>query len=348
MEEKTNVSIKQIAALAHVSPSTASLVLNERGDEVRIAPDTQARIKKIAWELNYHPKVRQKRAAPKPKVIGVFWPSDLDKGPMTPFFTGARRWIKESVQGYELMMVVYDKGNLAEKAYLLEENCCFSGAIIMGLSANDATFLRDFQSGIPTVVFNRDVRGYHGVIIDDYEVGQFACTHFLRRGRKRLCVVSPNYASKSLSLRVVGYVNRAKELLGNGYSVKSIQVDNSDEGGYAAAMELVAQVPRPDAAFVTNDRMINGFVKGLLHAGLKIARDIEVISFGNSMGNLWTVPSVTSFDYPVEEMARESMQILKAAIDGTLKAPVIRNFSVSCIFRDSSPAVEESAAATAG
>lgn len=347
MEEKTYVSIKQIAALAHVSPSTASLVLNERGDEVRIAPDTQARIKKIAGELNYHPKVRQKRTVPRPKVIGVLWPSDLEKGPMTPFFTGARRWIKESMQGYELMMVVYEKGNLAEKAYLLEEANYFSGAIIMGIGADDATFLRDFQSGVPVVVFNRDVRGYNTVIIDDYEVGQFACTHFLRRGRKTLSVVSPNYASKALSLRVIGYVNRAKELMGNGYRVKSLQVDNSDEGGYAAAMELVAQEPRPDAAFVANDWMINGFIKGLLHAGLEIARDIEVISFGNSMGNLWTVPSVTSFDYPVEEMARESMQILKAAIDGTLKAPVTRNFSVSCIFRDSSPAVEEPAAISA-
>ncbi|WP_285278487.1 LacI family DNA-binding transcriptional regulator, partial [Klebsiella pneumoniae] len=49
------VTIKDIAELAGVSKATASLVLNGRGKELRVAQVTRLRVLAIACEQHYQP-----------------------------------------------------------------------------------------------------------------------------------------------------------------------------------------------------------------------------------------------------------------------------------------------------
>jgi LacI family sucrose operon transcriptional repressor len=51
------VTIKDIAELAGVSKATASLVLNGRGKELRVAQDTRERVLAIAREQHYQPSI---------------------------------------------------------------------------------------------------------------------------------------------------------------------------------------------------------------------------------------------------------------------------------------------------
>ena len=57
-EESAGKSIlKQIAEKAKVSVSTVSIILNGRGDEMRISPATQARVRECAKRADYTPNV---------------------------------------------------------------------------------------------------------------------------------------------------------------------------------------------------------------------------------------------------------------------------------------------------
>ena len=51
------VQIKQIAERVGMSQSTVSIVLNGRGDEMRISKESQQRILETAREMNYHPNI---------------------------------------------------------------------------------------------------------------------------------------------------------------------------------------------------------------------------------------------------------------------------------------------------
>lgn len=51
------VTIKDIAELAGVSKATASLVLNGRGKELRVAQETRERVLAIAREQHYQPSI---------------------------------------------------------------------------------------------------------------------------------------------------------------------------------------------------------------------------------------------------------------------------------------------------
>lgn len=55
MEKKKRITIAQIAELAGVSKATASLVLNGKSAEYRIADDTRKRIQAVAEECHYLP-----------------------------------------------------------------------------------------------------------------------------------------------------------------------------------------------------------------------------------------------------------------------------------------------------
>lgn len=53
MRKTKRVTIKDIAELAGVSKATASLVLNGRGKELRVAQETRERVLSIAQQQHY-------------------------------------------------------------------------------------------------------------------------------------------------------------------------------------------------------------------------------------------------------------------------------------------------------
>lgn len=60
-EKNETVQIKQIAERLNISPSTVSVVLSGKGDEMRISKATQEIVQKMAQEMNYHPNVYARR-----------------------------------------------------------------------------------------------------------------------------------------------------------------------------------------------------------------------------------------------------------------------------------------------
>ncbi len=72
---RAKVTTSQIAQLAGVSPSTVSLVLNRRGDDLRINRDTQQRVMDAAKQLNYVPNyLARGLSGGSTKSIGMLWP----------------------------------------------------------------------------------------------------------------------------------------------------------------------------------------------------------------------------------------------------------------------------------
>ena len=60
-KKNETVQIKQIAERLNISPSTVSVVLSGKGDEMRISKATQEIVQKMAQEMNYHPNVYARR-----------------------------------------------------------------------------------------------------------------------------------------------------------------------------------------------------------------------------------------------------------------------------------------------
>lgn len=67
-------TLQEIAARAGVSPSTVGLVLNGRGDKLRISQRTQARIRQAAEELDYAPNyLARGLSGQRTQSMGIVW-----------------------------------------------------------------------------------------------------------------------------------------------------------------------------------------------------------------------------------------------------------------------------------
>lgn len=83
------VQVKQIAEHLGLSSGTVSIVLNGRGDELRISRETQKIVMDTAREMNYQPGKNQKKNQKTVRKsdgfrIGVFWNLHYMGGPFRP------------------------------------------------------------------------------------------------------------------------------------------------------------------------------------------------------------------------------------------------------------------------
>jgi LacI family transcriptional regulator len=339
------VSVKQIAEAAGVSSSTVSMVLNNKGGEFRIAEATCERIIQTATDLGYRHEARAKRKKRSfnKKLVCAFCPTNFAKGPTSQFYDGINRYLSQQNTPYETILFPVEPGKLKDKISFISKDFV-SGAIMIGLSEEDITFIENTKFDIPVVLCNRTAKGYCAVLTDDYSVGHNAMEHFLKRGHTRLGMVSPDYSSRALSLRSAGYVDKLKNRRQEGESAYSISVTyghDGDEGGYAATAEILAQAQRPTALFIPNDNMIGGVIRCIREHGIRVPEDIEIMSYGDKPVNRVVIPPITSFATPSEEMSYNSAKLLHRFIEeGVWNDNVKMSFDATCVYRESCPEEE--------
>ena len=211
----------------------------------------------------------------------------------------------------------------------------------MALTENDIEFIENNKFNIPLVLYNRTAKGYSSVLTDDYAVGYKAMGHFIKRGHKRFGIVSPNYSSRALSLRTVGYWDKFQNQNfkpGEAFTVPVVFGDDSDMGGNTAMQQLFQLGKIPTAIFIPSDNMVSGVIRCIHKNGFRIPEDFEIISYGDRIVNCVVNPNVSSFAPPNEEMSYNCAKILHRFIEnGILVDNVKLSFEAECIYRESSP-----------
>lgn len=337
-----NINIKMIAEAAQVSPSTASLVLNHKAEQYRIAGKTQERVWQAAETLGY--LTGAERRAKKPRfaaqLLCVFCPFDFSKGPTIAFFSGARRYLAEKKLPYELLLFPYEPGRLVEHAAWLSKDF-MAGAVMLALGESDLDFLENSQFDIPIILYNRTVKGYCSVLTDDFAVGYRAMTHFLGRGHRHFAVLAPNRFSRSCDLRIAGFQSKfqSQGFPAEAGSILSVPYESNDD---LSAMEAVRQIlqsePRPTAIFLPNDSVVAAMTRAILTGGYSIPGDFEIISYGNDPVNATLTPTVTSFAPPNPEMSYNCIRLLCQYItDGQVSDSVKLSYEAELCFRESCP-----------
>src|SRR5690554_6259564 len=181
-----NVTIKDIARLLDISPSTVSRALKDHPD---ISKATIEKVKQVAKEMNYRPNpIALSLKSRESNVIGVVVPEIVHY-----FFSSVISGIENVAQehGYSVMF------SQSSEDFKKEAEVCntFRNSIIDGLlisvskTTNDYTHLQKLSDeGVPVVFFDRMIEGMDTdkVLINDYE-GAFQATQYLIvEGRRRI------------------------------------------------------------------------------------------------------------------------------------------------------------------
>lgn len=340
MSSRRNVSIKTIAEAANVSSSTVSLVLNNRGKELRIAPETQKRICKIASDFGYfntRSSVSKNTAIFEPHILNqivVFVTNDFQNIPFTRFNAGLEQYVKSTADSVDWVYHTYESNHLCDYQRLLSSSH-FKGAIISTPSQNDARFLMENKFDIPIILYNYQINGYTCICHDDYDIGRQAADVFLRLGKKKISVVLPENTNRGINLRLAGFTSHLTE---HRFPQENLFIASGPlkdmYGGYSAVSKFLKQDFVPSAIYVINDLMTAGVVDRLKEENLRIPEDVAILSYGDTEASK-IIPSISSYISESEKMAYTCIEQLILELKGAAMPGRYFSFGTECIWRES-------------
>ena len=293
------VTIKDVARAARVSVASVSRALNGHHS---MAKETRKRILSAAKKLRYTPHVAARTLITRrTQTIGALLP-DLHG----EFFSELIRGIDLAARARGLHLLVSSShGDAREAAAALRAMLGrVDGLLVMSPHA-DAGFLRQNQrTGLPMVLMNTPVKRARCAIlnIDNYG-GAFAMVqHLVGCGRRRIALIGGPEGNFDAAERLRGY-SAAMARFAPTLPAQVLHGDFTEEGGYRAARDLLANKLRPQAVFAANDMMAVGCLHALRDAGVRVPGDIAVAGFDDVPFARMIVPALTTVRVRIADLA---------------------------------------------
>jgi len=294
------VTIKDIAKLAKVSPSTVSKALNSRHD---VSEETKQKILEIATAYDFVPNVFGKNLKnKKTENIGVIFRRETRPLSGNPFYSRVLEGIEAelAINNFNLVLHLLPNDTNGVIPKMIREKQV-DGVILGGAIHED--FIRNIRSKkMPMVMVDPKTpsREYQQILIDNERGAFLAVQYLVERGYKRIGFISGDLGRESFHQRFFGYKKALKVY--NLPFEEELVVTGDLEEGYEHTKKLLQLRNRPDAIFATNDvNAIYGY-KAAEDAGLKIPDDIAFVGFDDIALAKMTSPPLTTIRVYKEEL----------------------------------------------
>lgn len=312
MPQKT-VTIRQLAELAGVTPTTVSLALRGKG---KISATKREEIRRLADELNYSPSsAAQALRGSATRTIGVII-NFFDN----PFFSAVFAGIESEMKPRGYSFWVAQSGDDLEQEREQARRLAARGVdgLIVLPCGRDMRHLDELRrSGKPVVLIgNRDDEGTFAAVVADNLRGGETATRRLAPERTPVHIAGPRNQSMS-EQRCRGF---ARVLLSNrpGCDAERHIFHIARMGhaeGYAAMERVLREWPLPLSIFAVNDETALGVLKFLRRNALAVPGDAEIIGFGNIALLDMISARLSTVHIPAEQMGREAARLLLHAVE---------------------------------
>ncbi|SHH05075.1 LacI family DNA-binding transcriptional regulator [Virgibacillus chiguensis] len=277
------VTIKDIAKKAGVSPSSVSLVLNDRPS--RISDQKKAEIKQIAKELNYTAnQIARSLVTKQTKTFGLIIP-DIEN----IFFSSLAKHIEMQCRMHGYTLIIVNSNDQFENDIALLD-LLLSRAVegIFLIPASESWLKKPElieklkQLTVPYILLDRVFSDLScDKVWFDNEYGAYiAVKYLLENGHRKIaCIASSSFINGQFRLN--GYLRALKEFnIPIDYN-NIVTGDYKKESGYLAGQKIINK--DVTAIFITNDMMALGFIHSIYEKNKKIPDDYSVISYDNTI-----------------------------------------------------------------
>lgn len=306
-----SVSIKDIARIANVSPSTVSRALNA---DPRISEATTARILNLAQKMGYTPSlIARDLVTQQTNTIGLVISriSDLFIAELVIGVEQAAR-----SYGYSVFLISsYRDANREKEAVQSLHERRTTGIIVTGSQIDEGYLALRGRFPQPIVLINCPAYP-HSISSDNLAGAHQAVEHLVQLGHRRIAYLA-NPSSHQANLdRLVGY----KTILNRfGLPLKQelvVDGDGTMASGQQGAEQLLAQAEPPSAMFCFNDLMAIGALCALSQAGLQVPADCSVVGFDDLEVAAYCCPPLTTVRQHRDRLGQRAMYMLHQLIQG--------------------------------
>ena len=312
-------TIKDVARMAGVSVSTVSKFIN--GGNVRPENVEPIRSAIEALDFRVNPFARSLKTQ-RSRYIGILLPSIT-----APFFGSVVDALDKKLRehGYHSLISCYGSSPGLER-----ENLQFLlGNGIDGLVyapediTSDVFYELTANSGIPVVQVDRKIQGVASdtVLVDNTDAVCKAVSRMIRKGHKRVAILTGPRSVFSAKERLMGYVTALSDNNVPYDDSLVITATNEFATGYRGFNALMQLPDPPTAVFATNYDITLGLVTAARERGIKIGEEMDVFGFDCVEVCTMMQPPLPVVHQPEAEIGRTAAQYLIDRLNGYAGEP---------------------------
>ena len=310
------MQLKDLSKLLNLSQTTVSRALNGY-PEVNEA--TRKRVKAAADAHGYHPNIRARSLATgRAMAIGHVIPMASQNEVVNPvfgdFIAGANEAYTKN--GYDMLITIVAEQDQEETYRALQRKGSVDGIIVHAPRLGDSRISLLNEIGIPFVVHGRasDSREkYPWVDVNNMRAFLRATDFLLDLGHRRIALINGREDMDFAIRRRAGFLEAHTNRGLNPDTSLMYSGDMTESSGYEATVEMLARDDVPTALLVSSMISAIGVRRAIESAGLRMGRDISVITHDDVLGyfsNGGEVPLFTATKSSVREAGRLSAEML--------------------------------------
>ncbi|HUX52039.1 MAG TPA: LacI family DNA-binding transcriptional regulator [Spirochaetia bacterium] len=303
-------TINDVAREAGLTVTTVSRVLNNRG---YISEATRTKVHRVMAELDYQPnEIARSLYRQRSKMLGLIVPTVSH-----PFFGELSSSIEQQAYeaGYKIVLCNSHLDQEKEREYVNMLKRHKVDGIIMG---SHTLRVDEYENlNMPIVTIDRQISdSIPALSSDNYEGGRLAAKLLLSRGCRNVA-----HICGSLKLELFANLRHdafIQEMARAGVSCVVVQtnIDVFDTTQYEALVNtLFSEHPETDGVFAS-DLKAARVIQACVRLGKRVPDDVRIVGYDDVKLASLLVPALTTVHQPIDEMARQLVQLMLRQIAG--------------------------------
>ncbi len=321
------VTIKDVAKVANVAPSTVSRVI---ANSPRISEKTKKKVREVMEQLGYHPNfIARSLASQATRAIGLVLPSSTDIVSQNPFFPIVLGGLSEGAHSkqYALHMTTGKTDQeIFDGVVDMVQGGRVDGVVLLSSKVEDPILTYLYEQEFPFVVVGKPFKHVEEITHvdnDNFKAARDVTNYLIGLGHKKIGFIGGNLDLVVTVERLLGY---EKALRQAGLPLVNEYVFHDEflrEGGRVAVQSLLSLKELPTAMVVADDLMALGVLNAFDEMGISVPADVSIASFNNVLLAELAKPQLTSVDINIFELGVEAAKNLILRIENP-KEPIKR------------------------
>ena len=304
------VTIKDVAQLAGVSPSTVSRTCRNHSS---ISEETKEKVRQAMAELGYEPNFQASNlASQNSRTIGIILPPSQKETFENAFFLEAIRGISSFCNKNQYINTVIT-GNTEEELLSVIKTMTRSGQvdgfIVLYSKLDDPVINYLYNEGYLYVLIGKANQNTNQTIYVDNDnllAGRDATEHLIQLGHKKIAYLGGDDSAMFSADRRAGYQLALAQHQIPLIPEYNIELPFKAKDQVMVMTKLLESKKRPTAVVVCDDIMALTLENICRDMNLSLPDDLSIVSFNNSLVARLTNPKLTSMDINSFQLGSEA------------------------------------------
>lgn len=316
MQQKKIVSLKDIARIAGVAPSTVSAVLNGKTEQARISMAVADKVLKVIEQTGYQPNhTAVSLRTGKTKIIGLIV-EDISNG----FFAAMAKQIEARVYAYGYKIVYCSTDGQEQKGRELISILYrqVDGLIITPVPGMEKDMADVLEHNKPVVLIDRFVPALNitACLVDNEDGIMQGMQHLMGKGYRKVAFVTIAQPMVQMQLREKSYISCMQQ---HALEPMVLKIPYNSKLPYMVdTITSFLQATHAEAVFFATNYLGLAGLESIQRCGFSIPDDIAVICFDDNETFRLHTPGITAIEQPIEAIADEAIHLLMRSFKGEI------------------------------